>query len=154
MSAGLHSNAHEARHIPVMLDEVLSALAPRRRCLCRWHVWARRLYARHSGRAHHRLGDRPRSRSNRARRDLMEEYDPRLTLLQGRFGEMAELLQQAGIEKVDGVVLDLGVSSPQIDDAGRGFSFRFDGPLDMRMEKAARAPLTSSIQWMKANSRV
>ena len=66
----------------------------------------------------------------------MEEYDPRLTLLQGRFGEMTELLQQAGIEKVDGVVLDLGVSSPQIDDAGRGFSFRFDGPLDMRMEKA------------------
>ena len=67
---------------------------------------------------------------------MVEVYDPRLMLLQGRFGEMTELLQQAGIEKVDGVVLDLGVSSPQIDDAGRGFSFRFDGPLDMRMEKA------------------
>ncbi|MEC8698491.1 MAG: 16S rRNA (cytosine(1402)-N(4))-methyltransferase RsmH [Pseudomonadota bacterium] len=138
MSAGLHSNAHEARHIPVMLDEVLSALSLRdggayvdgtfglggytRAILdgADTTVWA--------------IDRDPEAIERGA--TLVKEYDPRLTLLQGRFGEMTELLQQAGIEKVDGVVLDLGVSSPQIDDAGRGFSFRFDGPLDMRMEKA------------------
>ncbi len=57
----------------------------------------------------------------------------RLTVLLGRFGDMSPLLAQAGISRVDGVVLDLGVSSPQIDDPARGFSLRYDGPLDMRM---------------------
>jgi len=60
----------------------------------------------------------------------------RFTLLQGCFGEMDQLISDKGIEKVDGVVLDIGVSSMQIDDAERGFSFREDGPLDMRMSKA------------------
>lgn len=67
---------------------------------------------------------------------MARDFAGRLTMLQGRFGEMAVLLRAAGVERVDGVVLDLGVSSPQLDDAGRGFSFRFDGPLDMRMERA------------------
>jgi len=58
---------------------------------------------------------------------------PSLTLLEGRFGEMQSLLAAIGIDRVDGVALDLGVSSPQLDDPARGFSFRFDGPLDMRM---------------------
>jgi 16S rRNA (cytosine1402-N4)-methyltransferase len=65
--------------------------------------------------------------------DLVDAYGGRLTLLHGRFGDMAELLEQHGAEQVDGVVLDIGVSSMQIDQAERGFSFAKDGPLDMRM---------------------
>jgi len=67
---------------------------------------------------------------------LAREYDGRLVPLQGRFSEMDRLARAAGHDHVDGVALDLGVSSPQLDEAERGFSFRFDGPLDMRMEKS------------------
>ena len=66
--------------------------------------------------------------------NLIDKYDGRLTLLQGRFGDMASIMAEQGVNHVDGVMLDLGVSSPQIDDPDRGFSFRLDGPLDMRME--------------------
>jgi 16S rRNA (cytosine1402-N4)-methyltransferase len=57
----------------------------------------------------------------------------RLHVVKGRFGEMDQLLEARGVAQVDGITLDLGVSSPQLDDAARGFSFRTDGPLDMRM---------------------
>ena len=60
--------------------------------------------------------------------------DPRFSIHHANFAEMPTLLASLGIDKVDGVLLDLGVSSPQIDDPARGFSFRFDGPLDMRMD--------------------
>lgn len=64
---------------------------------------------------------------------LREAHGDRLTLIEGRFGEMDRLVRAEGVDQVDGVALDLGVSSPQIDEPDRGFSFRFDGPLDMRM---------------------
>jgi 16S rRNA (cytosine1402-N4)-methyltransferase len=66
---------------------------------------------------------------------LAERYPSRLLLIEGRFGDMAELLEAEGVSEVDGVALDLGVSSMQFDQPERGFSFRASGPLDMRMEK-------------------
>ena len=78
-----------------------------------------------------------------AGRALAERYAPRLQLIEGRFGDMAELLTAEGVYDVDGVTLDLGVSSMQFDRAERGFSFRGNGPLDMRMEK--RGPSAADL---------
>jgi 16S rRNA (cytosine1402-N4)-methyltransferase len=64
---------------------------------------------------------------------LKDKYGARLLFAQGCFGDVEALLQERGFERVDGFVMDLGVSSFQIDEPERGFSFRFDGPLDMRM---------------------
>jgi 16S rRNA (cytosine1402-N4)-methyltransferase len=60
--------------------------------------------------------------------------DARFRILHGRFSRLAELAAGAGIARADGILLDLGVSSPQLDDPARGFSFRHDAPLDMRMD--------------------
>ena len=60
--------------------------------------------------------------------------DPRFSIVHDGFSSMAQVLNHLGLTPVDGVLLDLGVSSPQIDDPARGFSFRFDAPLDMRMD--------------------
>ncbi|MDF1722672.1 MAG: 16S rRNA (cytosine(1402)-N(4))-methyltransferase RsmH [Minwuia sp.] len=67
-----------------------------------------------------------------ARQDA-EAYGGRLTVLEGCFGDMVALLGDAGFTAVDGIAMDLGVSSPQLDQAARGFSIQHDGPLDMRM---------------------
>ncbi len=60
--------------------------------------------------------------------------DSRFKLVHGAFGDLAEAANEAGLTGIDGVLLDIGVSSPQIDDGERGFSFRHDAPLDMRMD--------------------
>ena len=69
-------------------------------------------------------------------------FGDRVVLLHGRFSDMSELLAGAGVSRVQGVVADLGVSSPQLDHAERGFSFARPGPLDMRMDPTSGEPLS------------
>jgi len=66
--------------------------------------------------------------------EFKQEFGERFVFLRGCFGDVKALLQDAGYDQVNGFVLDIGVSSMQIDQAGRGFSFKNDGPLDMRMD--------------------
>lgn len=74
------------------------------------------------------------------------EAEPRFRIVQGSFGDLAEIARAQGVEgEVDGLLLDLGVSSPQLDDPDRGFSFLRDGPLDMRMDR--QQPL-SAAAWL------
>ena len=71
--------------------------------------------------------------------------DARFNVMHASFAELAGVLDCLGLEGVDGVLLDLGVSSPQLDDAARGFSFRRDGPLDMRMDTSRGQ---TAAQWL------
>ena len=71
--------------------------------------------------------------------------DTRFCIIHRGFAELAEVLREQGVQKVDAILLDLGVSSPQLDDATRGFSFRFDAPLDMRMDTSSGITAT---EWL------
>jgi 16S rRNA (cytosine1402-N4)-methyltransferase len=135
-------------HVPVLLDESIAALAPRD-----GGIYVDGTFG--AGGYSHALLAAARCRVIAVDRDpaavaaggeLMQRYAG-LTVVEGRFGEMETLLARLGISTVSGIALDLGVSSPQLDDAARGFSFRGDGPLDMRMAREGQtaADLVNSL---------
>jgi len=130
-----------APHIPVLLQDVLEGLRPRDGGLYVDGTFGAGGYSRAilaTPGARVIAFDRdPSAISNGA--ELVAASGGRLTLVQARFGDLAQELRALGVGKVDGVALDIGVSSMQFDQAARGFSFRFDGPLDMRMESAGRS---------------
>ncbi|WP_353857786.1 16S rRNA (cytosine(1402)-N(4))-methyltransferase RsmH [Azospirillum formosense] len=122
-------------HISVLLNEVVDALSPRDGGVYVDGTFGAGGYSRAIlDRADCRVWgiDRDPEAIERGHQ-LALAYPGRLAIVEGRFGDMDRLLAEHGVESVDGVALDIGVSSPQIDEPERGFSFRFDGPLDMRM---------------------
>ena len=136
---GASGSPADGRHLPVLLTEVLEALAPKDGEVFVDGTFGAGGYSR-------ALLDSCDCRVYGIDRDpqalaaaegLTARYGSRLTVLAGRFGDMQALLADAGVAAVDGVTLDLGVSSMQLDDPARGFSFREDGPLDMRMSGMA-----------------
>jgi 16S rRNA (cytosine1402-N4)-methyltransferase len=100
-----------------------------------------------------RLGERGRlialDRDPAAVESARSWSDPRFRIHHASFAHLSEVLRVEALECVDGVLMDLGVSSPQLDDPQRGFSFRFDGPLDMRMD-TSRGP--TAEQWLHTAS--
>ncbi len=124
-----------AAHITVLLNEAVEALAIRPE-----GVYVDGTFGRggHSRAILARLGAGGRliafDRDPVAVQAGQAVQDPRFELVHAPFSDFAAALAERGVERVDGVLLDLGVSSPQLDEAGRGMSFRFDAPLDMRMD--------------------
>ena len=132
----------DPRHVPVLMDEALDALAlkPGGRYLDGTFGaggYSRALLTREPQAQLLALDRDPSAIAGGA--DLVAEMDGRLVLSQARFGELAGEARRFGMAPLDGVVLDIGISSMQIDEAERGFSFRFDGPLDMRMEASGQS---------------
>lgn len=126
---------NERPHIPVMLAEVMEVLQPRDGGVYVDGTFGAGGYTRAILEAADCavLGIDRDPTAIAAGKALEEEFSGRLTLLQGRFGDMRQLLEAGGVHEVDGIALDVGVSSMQLDQAERGFSFMADGPLDMRM---------------------
>lgn len=127
----------DAPHIPVMLEEVVAALAPIEGGRFVDGTFGAGGYTGallDAGAAAVVAIDRDPT-AIAAGRARAVGSGGRLTLMEGRFSELDDLAGEAGVGEADGVVLDIGVSSMQLDEAGRGFSFRTDGPLDMRMSR-------------------
>jgi 16S rRNA (cytosine1402-N4)-methyltransferase len=137
-------------HVPVMLAEVLATLGPQDGATYLDATFGGGSYARAileaaPGCTVFAIDRDPDAIARGAA--LAQAFAGRLHLIEGRFGDMLALLRDRGIATLDGVVMDLGVSSFQLDQAERGFSFRADGPLDMRMEKSgpSAAELVNSL---------
>jgi 16S rRNA (cytosine1402-N4)-methyltransferase len=127
-----------ARHVPVLLDEVMAALAPQPGDVVIDATFGAGGYTRallDAGAQVHAFDRDPDAiAAGRAWPETRED-PPRLVLHARRFSEMVAAMAEVGISRVDGVAMDIGVSSMQLDEAERGFAFSADGPLDMRMER-------------------
>ena len=134
--SGLSTSGPEKddRHIPVLLDEVIAALEPAAGQTVIDGTFGAGGYTRRileTGASVVAIDRDP--TAIEAGRALEKEYDGRLTLVEGTFSTLEEI---AADTAPDGIVLDIGVSSMQLDRPERGFSFQADGPLDMRMSKS------------------
>ncbi|WP_417450571.1 16S rRNA (cytosine(1402)-N(4))-methyltransferase RsmH [Kordiimonas sp.] len=128
-------------HIPVLLDEVVAALEPKAGEVYVDGTFGAGGYTRavlEAADCQVIAIDRDPDAIKRAE-PLKREFGERFVMLEGCFGDMAALLHGVGHDAVDGVMLDIGVSSFQIDEADRGFSFQGDGPLDMRMARSGES---------------
>ena len=136
-----------------MLDEVVEAVAPRPGgryvdCTFGRGGHARALLARIGPAGRVLAIDRDPQAVEAAR--ALARCDPRVSAHHARFGEVGGVVNAAGLTgRVDGMLMDLGVSSPQLDDPGRGFSFLHDGPLDMRMDPGSGV---SAAEWLAGAS--
>jgi len=140
------SRGETRAHVPVLLAEVLAALAPQANHRCIDATFGAGGYSTALLDAGARVLAIDRDPAAVAAGcSLVEASGGRLTLVQGRFGELERLAQGAGFAPADGVVLDIGVSSMQLDDPERGFSFQVDGPLDMRMSGRGAGPSAADI---------
>ncbi|HSA81352.1 MAG TPA: 16S rRNA (cytosine(1402)-N(4))-methyltransferase RsmH [Geminicoccaceae bacterium] len=127
-------------HVPVLLDEMLAALAVRSDGVYLDGTFGGGGYSRAIlGAGAGRLYGLDRDPAAVAGGRQLAAERPQFTMLEGRFGDMAAHLAAAGVRRLDGIVLDLGLSSEQLDDSTRGFSFAADGPLDMRMSRAGQS---------------
>jgi 16S rRNA (cytosine1402-N4)-methyltransferase len=133
-------------HRPVLLDEILSALAVRPDGLYVDGTFGR---GGHSKAILGRLGPAGRlialDRDPEAEISARQLTDERVRFFRSKFSLLAKALDAAGVRAADGMLFDLGVSSPQLDTPERGFSFRSDGPLDMRMDPLAGP---SAAEWL------
>jgi 16S rRNA (cytosine1402-N4)-methyltransferase len=136
----------DGSHVPVLLQEAVAALA-----IGPNGTYVDATFGRggHSRAILERLGPDGRlialDRDPAAQAAAAAWSDPRFRFHRAWFSELCDVLDAEGIGAVDGVLLDLGISSPQIDDPARGFSLRADGPLDMRMDPGRG---TSAAQWL------
>ena len=145
------SNA-EYQHITVLLNEAVDALAVREDGIYVDGTFGR---GGHSRLILSRLGSQGRlivfdkdPQAIEAAQKLAEK-DGRVTVVHDGFSSFQTTLDKLGIEEIDGALFDLGISSPQIDDGARGFSFRFDAPLDMRMDPTRGM---SAAEWIATAS--
>lgn len=122
-------------HIPVMLDQVVQALSPKDGEVYVDATFGGGGYTKallEAANCSVIAIDRDPMALERAQ-PFLEKYPQRFKFLPGTFSALGTLIPQTGISRINGIVFDIGVSSYQLDDATRGFSFRFEGPLDMRM---------------------
>jgi 16S rRNA (cytosine1402-N4)-methyltransferase len=140
-----------APHFPVMLPEVLATLSPKDGEVYVDGTFGAGGYTRaflESADCTVIAIDRDPAAISRADA-LKKEFGDRLIFVSGKFGDALELVKAAGYEQVDGFVLDVGVSSMQFDEAQRGFSFRFDAPLDMRMDTSSGETAADLVNTME-----
>lgn len=143
------STVSEFQHRTVLLDEAVDALAIAGKRASGVYVDGTFGRGGHSGRILERLTGSARllafDKDPQAIAVAQAIADPRFDIAHDSFATIGTALAQRGIAQVDGILLDLGISSPQVDDAARGFSFRMDGPLDMRMDTTRGM---SAAQWL------